>query len=282
LEDLPTFEINKNSFINRKSQVNNLKKYLADGDENADIAKILLDPKRVLEILNDKIKNTNTLKMHFGTIVKIINNWYKLKIPISIEKEYMSKWKGAKAQSFEDTKTRNETEKILFYSEYLEMTKKFPKRLRKMRVFALLYNEIPVRDNFQLIIVNKLSEITDSKNYLYLPVKGNIRIFVNHSKTAKNYKNTDGWELSPNLTNTLKMWMKDNNLTINDYLFGEKLLGDEIISANRSIGVDGGIQLMRRMKIKDINLLSIPDKVRWSEIMQHDFKTQQTHYLSTA
>jgi hypothetical protein len=115
-----------------------------------------------------------------------------------------------------------------------------------------------------------------------LPSNGNIRIFINHSKTGKTYKNSDGWELTPSLTNTLKMWIKSNNLKINDYLFGNKSLKDEIKEANRSIGIDGGVQLMRRMKVKDIDLLPVPEKVRWSKIMQHKFNTQQTHYLSTA
>jgi hypothetical protein len=112
------------------------------------VAKILLDSNRVINILREKYPQVNTFKMHIGTIIEIINNWYKLKIPTSIEKEYMTLWKGAKAQSFEDTKLRNETEEILFFHEYLDMTKKFPKSLKKMRTYALLFNEIPVRDNF--------------------------------------------------------------------------------------------------------------------------------------
>jgi hypothetical protein len=281
LANLPNLETNHNTLRNSKSSVRKLIEIFGG---TVNIVPVLMTPNFVFKKLREKYGNVNTLKAFIQTILKIINKWYSLKLPDVFVDEYKREFQVLKAGSFVQTETRNAEEDIPTYSEYLEKIKKLPQYAYKMNVIAQLFNEVPVRDDFQLKIMKNFPQAKETKdtNNIYMPDRGNAVVFIHNSKTSNKFKMNNGIGLSPKLTKTIKDYMITNTLNEGEFLFGNHLLSQYIIDTNLKIKVAGGLDLMRRMKIKEINALPLEEKVRWSNLMMHDFKTQQTHYVSTA
>jgi len=178
----------------------------------------------------------------------------------------------------EQLEKRNEI--IPNFNEYMDKVKNYFGENSKMYLLALLYNELTIRDDFQLILTNTYPS-DKTKNYLKLnPLKHTI--LINKFKTEKKYSPIEEI-LSKKLSVLITKYIQDNNLQNGDYLFDNKLLSGYILQENKKIGINGGICLFRQMKITDIYnnpTMKRYDKIKLAEIMKHSYNIQQ-NYIRT-
>ena len=233
------------------------------------------------EINNSKKKNgepysTNTLKSVYQSILFIIDNLH-----LDIDKKpYEKEYEIAILQSNDENAEKKETEEVLPFKVYLEKAKAKWGETSKMYLIASLYDELTVRDDFQLKIVSNVNDMTDDKaNYLLVPKSGNLKITINTYKTETKY-GVINHTCSKTLSSQIRKYMKDNNLRIGDYLFGNKKLTQFVSSQNPYIGIKGGVSLFRNMKVSDeLKTIKTPEqRLALAEKMKHS-PVSQLWYL---
>jgi hypothetical protein len=273
--ELPTLVEKENSRKTYKSSLQRLENLTNEKN----VIKLFNEPDLLLDKI-DTIESVNTRKTTIQTILKI-KEWFNLPQLVTA---FIEKCKQLDAESREKTSVRNEEEFILSYPEYLKIVLDKTEKYSKIQCIARLFNEVPVRDNFQLKILKQYDpQVNGNENVLLIKeTKVSSQIYINKSKTAEKYR--DFWEngltLSLGLSNYLRKYMNVNKIIESGYLLGTSLQSAFILKQNMRLGISGGIDLMRRMKVKEIDRLSLNEKVKWAQIMGHDFQTQQNHYLS--
>ena len=214
----------------------------------------LKDPKEISKVIDDSSYAINTKKSLYQTIVFIIDN---LKLPYSVAtfndyKKHFEIYKGkSTTEGIEKT-----YESLITFPEYLKLVKEKWGENSKMYLLGRLYDQVTMRDDFQLMIVSKSADVTDDKNYLVVPKTGQLKVVMNVFKTSNKYK-IEPIKLDESLSKLLREFMKKNNLKQGDYLFGNKKLTSYISNNNQLIGVKGGTNTYRHMKTTEI--LSDPD-----------------------
>jgi hypothetical protein len=149
-----------------------------------------------------------------------------------------------------------------------------------MYLIASLYDELTVRDDFQLKIVSNVNDMTDDKaNYLLLPKSGYLKITTNTYKTETKY-GVINHTCSKTLSSQIRHYLTNNKLTIGDYLFGNKKLTQFVSSQNPYIGIKGGVSLFRNMKVTDeLKTIKTPEqRLALAEKMKHS-PVSQLWYL---
>lgn len=154
-----------------------------------------------------------------------------------------------KQQESDANKAKTETEEVLTFNEYLRKINDEYGENSKMFLIGKMYEELTLRDDFQLLIVSKTTRDTNH-NYLILN-KEKIRITINKYKTEKRY-GVISVLLSKKLSNLVKRYIQENKLNVGDYLFGDKELSDYINYNNKKVAVNGSISLFRKMKITEL------------------------------
>lgn len=214
----------------------------------------LKDPKEISKIIDDSSYAINTKKSLYQTIVFIIDN---LKLPYSTAtfndyKKHFEIYKGkSTTEGIEKT-----YESLITFPEYLKLVKERWGENSKMYLLGRLYDQVTMRDDFQLMIVSKMADVTDDKNYIVVPKTGQLKVIMNVFKTSNKYK-IEPIKLDESLSQLLREFIKKNNLKQGDYLFGSKKLTSYISNNNQLIGVKGGTNNYRHMKATEI--LSDPD-----------------------
>ena len=167
------------------------------------------------------------------------------------------------------------------FQDYINLVKEKFGEKSKMYMIAKLYNELTLRDDFTLKIVNSGRDLSTDLNYVVIPQRRGIRlntklrIIINHYKTSEKYGQIDA-ELSVALSNLIREYATQNNLKEGDFLFGEKELSNYVSSHNKQMGVKGSITLFRQMKISDeVNKqtdakkrVDLADKLKHSPVVQ--------------
>jgi len=232
----------------------------------------------IKDINNSKKKNgepysTNTLKSVYQSILFVIDN---IPLPDVNKQPYEKEYNVFILQSNDENAEKKENEEVLPFKTYLEKAKEKWGENSKMYLIASLYDELTVRDDFQLKMVSSVDEMTDDKmNYLYVPKSGNLKITINTYKTENKY-GVINHTCSKSLSSQIRKYMTDTKLTMGDYLFGSKKLTQYVSSQNPYLNIKGGVSLFRNMKVSDElktiktpeQRLALADKMRHSPVSQ--------------
>ena len=245
------------------------------------IIKCLKHPKKIISQIEEGRKSDdtpysiNTKKSLYQTILFLISH-FKLNVSSSNIKILMKKFEEYKVLSSDYTKLVSEEKEIISFHSYIEKVKEHFGINSKMYVLTLLYNDITLRDDFVLKIINKKEEATDdSKNYIILPAKGNLKLIINSYKTNSKY-GVINHTLTSTLSKIIRTYIETH--AIENYLFGNKKLTSFVSTNNKEMGISGGINEMRHMKITDeLQNVSAEMRVTLAEKMKHSPATQLSY-----
>jgi len=252
-------------------------KRLGKMTDNDDVIAILKNKKTIDIIKNAKQANgkpyaNNTIKGVLQVCLVLIER-FQLKIDKS---KYLNEFKISKIQSADDNVSKAEEEPIYSFTAYLKMVKDKFGIGSKMDVLSELYNVLPVRDDFQLKIVHSLKE-TENKafNYIVFDRTKVARIVIHNYKTSK-LNGTIDEKMTAKMTKMLLGFATTNGLVAGDFLFGDKPLTGFVSSANKKMGVAGGVSEYRHMKISEelSSVKSPAERLKLSELMKHSPVTQ--------
>lgn len=168
-----------------------------------------------------------------------------------------------------ELKEKQENDTVIRFDDYIPKVKTKFGENSKMHLIALLYNELTLRDDFQLEIVEKAPKKSEH-NYIVMSGK-RLRVIISKYKTEKQY-GVISELLAQNLSTRIKNYVMVNALKVGDYLFGDAPLSNFILYSNKQIGVEGGVSMYRHMKVTEItNEKSItPEElIRLSLKMKH-------------
>lgn len=206
----------------------------------------------IKEVNNSKKSNgepyaNNTIKGIYQSILFIIDN-----LNLNISKiKYLDQFELSKIKSVDDNQKKIEEEVVLPFKDYLNKVREKFGDNSKMFLISSLYDELTVRDDFALKIINNHKDAIDDKiNYILVPKKMACKIIINTYKTDKKYGVISHLCSNP-LSNKIKKYITENGLKDGDYLFGNKSLTQFVSSNNPKIAVNGGINVFRHMKITD-------------------------------
>ena len=145
---------------------------------------------------------------------------------------------------------KKQTEVVLKYSAYLKIIQTEFGKDSEQFLITSLYNEMPLRDDFQLEIVKTVADASDDDlQYIVIPtnVKTRITIIINKYKTASKYgqiKET----VSVALSGLIRKFIASKDRTYGDFLFGTRKQNTDFVSKmNAQVNIKGGINLIRHM-----------------------------------
>jgi hypothetical protein len=189
-----------------------------------DLQKCLNKPNEIFKYLDEATTKNNTtysINSKKGYIQSILYVVDKLGINLNnkIKNVYIDKFNSLKIQSSKQSEEKN-NDTIIDFITYLDLVKTHFGEYSKNYVISKLYEEVPVRDDFHLKIVNNdIQNEDDTNNYLILPSKNNITtknkmiVVINEYKT-KNLYGTLKFVLSKQLQNIILKYINDNKINI--------------------------------------------------------------------
>lgn len=246
---------------------------------NFDKMKERLDDAR--QINNPDIKySPETLKVVGQTILWLIMN---LPLPVKVEnyRRYESwvsllKFRSVEYKTIQQNDTQNS---VLPYDVYLEKILNHFGNQSPEFLIASLYNDINARDDFgSLEIVSSIPKAIDNAvNYLVLPKSGNGTIILNEYKT-KNAYGKKVFPLSITLTDLIRNFIQKNKITTHLFPRNTKNgLTKRVSVMNDAIGLDGSINILRRMRITDFlnrENNTIEDRIQFANDSMHSLNMQ--------
>ena len=134
--------------------------------------------------------------------------------------------------------------------DYVERVKDKFGEISKQFLIAMLYKESPRRDDFQLCIINDISNATNSKiNYISVPNDSVCSTVINEHKTGQVYEPLIK-KLSPYLSKLIKNYIILKSLKTGDFLFGKGRLTAYVSKMSDDIGLKGiTINTLRKMAV---------------------------------
>lgn len=201
-----------------------------------------------------------------------------------VMKMYKNRIEILNERNTERVTVRNETEKdkLLSFTEFFNRIKtKFGEDSMEYMLMNMYY-EISCRDDLgNLTIIDDKKKMRNlDKNYI-LVGKRDTKIFLNQFKTHKDKEDDITVKLSKPLSIMVRNYITRNNIAIGEDLIPVDKLTKIIANTNRSVGVDGGINMLRRMRIKTENddpNSTDESKLKLSQVMGHSLSMQQNYY----
>lgn len=221
---------------------------------------------------NGELYSNNTKKGLYQMILFIIDR-FNLKIN---KKPYTKVFELAKLQSIEDNDKKADTVPIMKFSEYLKKIKTEFGDKSKMYVLTKLYDELTLRDDFQLLMVDKIGDTKDdTRNYIVMYPSKPLKIIINNYKTQTQY-GVIKESISKDLSKLIRLFIKDNKLNLGDYLFGNEKLSSFVSKNNKILGFPGSISEFRHMKISEelAKVPSLEERKDLADKMKHSPITQ--------
>ena len=177
-----------------------------------------------------------------------------------------------------EERQKNPDNAVIPYDEYLKrINDKYPVN-SKERLIALLYKEVPVRDNFgSLLLIDSLDEDDGAGNFL---LRNCEKIILNNYKT-KNVYDKVVYDLSSKLSGVLLDYIDANE--IREYLFPENVkkgLSQYVIAMNKKIGLKISINTLRKMNVSEFLAkadIDAEDRLIQSRKMCHSENTQKKY-----
>jgi hypothetical protein len=236
--------------------------------------------------VNGKPYSLNATKSLFQSIVYVVDH-LKVPIPDATREKYrvlQQIYVGNSKKQTENNKT-NPAHAVMLYSTYLEKIRVEFGDKSKQFLIASMYNEVTVRDDFQLTLIATEREMTsDTQNYLVVPriVKNNCTVIIQSYKTSSKYGILKQ-KVSTVLSKMLRDWITVNKLSHGDLLFQNKTLSDYVSTMNKSVGANSGINYLRHAKISEVmsrQVMSDEDRVKFSRRMAHSPMTSLSYVRS--
>ena len=257
----------------------------------ADITNLVTDLRNQTDVLA-KIDGSdyavNSKKGYLQVIIWCIDH-FELKIP---KDDYMRRFEAYKVISVEKTKA-NKTKPLKFtFMQYIEAVEKKWGKDSIMYVISKMYYDIPLRDDFGLVITDNLDDTlneNDNTNYLYNPIpkKSNnksiikpMSVILHSDKTGKRF-GAITIPMSNKLTRLVRSYMTKEKRANGDFLFGRKTLTGIVSPKNKEIDVPGSITNFRNMKIKEFKDSGLWDnaeeRAKLATMMRHSTATQSNY-----
>ena len=227
--------------------------------------------------VNGKPYSLNSKKGFFQAIVYVIDH---LHIPVddATKEKYRVLMQVYVGKSKDQTDNRKTDPKyaVMPFPTYLNKIKEEFGEKSKQFLIASLYNEVTVRDDFNLEIVSSERDIKSNteQNYLVVPrlVKNNCTVVIQSYKTDKKYGPIKV-KTTTVLSKQIREWIQEHNLTDGNKLFPNKTLSDFVSTMNKSVGaMTGGINYIRQSKITEVlskQVMTEEDRILFGRRMGH-------------
>jgi hypothetical protein len=225
---------------------------------------------------NGKPYSLNSKKSLFQSIVYVVDH-LKVPIPDATREKYRVLQQvyvgNSKAQT--DRRKEDPAYAVMPFSTYLAKLKAEFGDKSKQYLVASMYNEVTVRDDFQLEIVSSEREVkSDGTNYVVVPrlVKTNCTVVIQSYKTDKKY-GVIKVKVTTGLSKQIREYLIENKLSDGNMLFPNKKLSDYVSTMNKSVGaMTGGINYIRQSKISEVlsrQVMSDEDRIIFGRRMGH-------------
>lgn len=258
----------------KKAYIGNMKRLI--GAVGNDDILLLMKTRKIRERIDATNYSNNTKYGMIMTALTVINGM-KLKLTKKIFNEIKAYMDLLTREINTERTVKQATETVIKFKDYIKKVKDAYGDASKMFIIANLYNEITMRDDFQLQIVDSAPK-KPTHNYLIIN-KQNCRVLITKYKTANKYGNVSVL-CSKKLSDLLKKYIYANNLQIGEYLLGDDELSDYINYNNSKIGVNGAVSMFRQMKITELASdpkITNEDMIALSEKMKHSPLIQLTY-----
>ena len=276
-------------FTSTITKPNTVKKYICDMKRDFKLSGItmftgMLDEFfGIKESLNNSKYSLSTIKGSYQSILVFITN-SKMIVDTKIIQKYDKEHK-IYCIKYEDENTKRKTEKehaAIPFTEYYKKVLDFFGKDSKEYLIASLYNELTCRDDYGGLIIKRISPYDNGvDDFICIDKrKTNCFIVLNTYKTSNIYGKIVR-TFSHELCSLIVNYIERNRLA--DYLFYEEVesgLGKFITDMNKKVGVDGGINAIRHMKVSEF--LQKPDltpemRLDFSRGMMHSESTQKKY-----
>lgn len=269
---------------NLKTYVNSIKQLMRI-TECTDLIDCLKDSDKIINLIeNGKKKNgsgayaTNSKIGLYQVIVYIIDAF-----KLNINKEPYNTQRLLLKIKDESRVEENQQKLVPTWEEALDKVKSKYGPISKEYVIMSLYQRIPARDDFQLLITDKLDGYDTNINYLVLRMGKSSKVILNHFKTADKYSKAS-FVLSPELSQLVNDYRIKNKILLNDYLFGNKpqtafiskTLKD-VGYGDRSIYNQTGISFLRKATVSNTPINTPEEKLTLANTMAHSTNTQKKY-----
>ena len=273
--------------ISKIETENTRKKYTADLKRVFSLAKLdkfvgSMEEFNIIKKAIDESKYSLSTKRGSIQSLLVLIDLSKMVIDPKVKARYALLLDVAKVKTDDQQieRTNNPKNTVIPYDEYLKLILGEYGIDSKQYLLAKLYDECCVRDNFsKLMIITDISTTDDKKNNYLLCEGGDYTIILNDYKTKSKYE-TQTYKLSTELNSLISVYILQNKLT--DLLFPQKAksLSSYIIAMNKQVGVNGGINTIRKMKVSTFlnrEDLTAEDRMEQSRKMCHSVGTQKKY-----
>jgi len=276
-------EISKGTIKIYHEDAKRLRQVLKINDTD-NLVPILKDTKNVIKHIEESEYALNVKKMMYQFILYTLDH-IKIHSSATTHSAYKLKFDIYSVDSKEESKLKVLQEPIKTFEEYLVKNRERFGENSKMDIIGRLYDEFTPRDDFVLKIVPSTKEATDfATNYLVLGGKVSDKsrhytIIINNFKTNNIYKPLVH-QVSDELSNDIKKYMDANGIQIGMYLFGDKKLTKYVSENNARMGLKGGVNLFRHMKISQLfkkEGLTTEERVKKADAMGHSPAIQELY-----
>lgn len=256
---------------------------------NSFISIINTKPKEVIDKLNNyeyrpgkKYKNSSLL-IYINTILYFLDR-HETGINPNKKEVYQDQSQILKNDSEEDsqkTKKANE-DKIPTFADYEEKVIETYGNQSKEYMITELYKDTGARDDLILKVVQNKNEVNGEHNFLVINKSPNAIVILNKYKTIKKYGKKED-QISVQVTNVLRDYLKNNKIGYGDYLFNNQSLSQIVSKMNKKMKFDGmgAINLFRKMLTTDVHKnkeSTIQEKLALAKKLKHSLKTAKTSY----
>lgn len=225
---------------------------------------------------------SNNSKRNYLSNLLYICQALEIKLPKKAETAYKNSIEKMNVLNTAKMLKRNESEKetLPTFEEYIQRVRQIYPETSLQMLLIYLYSELTCRDDYgRLIIINDAKKAVGTKNYIFVG-KRDVKVILNQFKTDKVYKKIQSM-LSYELANKVKAYITANGMNINDELFPYDNMSAIVCEINKRIGLDGGINTLRRIAVKTENVnenSTLEDKQELSKKMGHTLHIQQLGY----
>jgi len=249
-----------------------------------DLIDCLKDSDKIINLIeNGKKKNgsgayaTNSKIGLYQVILYIIDSF-----KLDIDKEPYNKQRLLHKITDESRVEQNQQKLVPTWEEVFDKVENKYGINSKEYLIMELYKRIPARDDFQLLITDKLDGYDSKINYLVLRLNKPSKVILHHFKTANKYgKGT--FILSKELSQLINIYMLKNKILLNDYLFGNTPQTGFVSNILKSIGYDDsdynqtGISFLRKMSVSNTPIDTPEQKLLLANTMMHSTNTQKSY-----
>ena len=293
INETPSYNLNQS--IKKLQQLgmkdNNLKTYINSIKQLMritacdDLVNCLKDSEKIINLIeNGKKKNgsgaysTNSKIGLYQVIVYIIDAF-----KLNIDKEPYNKKRILLKIQDEDRVESNAQKMVSTWDEVLDKVKSKYGIDSKEYLIMRLYERIPARDDFQLLVTDQLDGYDNKINYLVLRMGKPSKIILHHFKTSDKYGKAS-FVLSKELTILINDYRIKNKILLNDYLFGNRPQTGFVSSILKSIGFDDemiynktGISFLRKITVSNSKIDTPEQKLELANNMMHSTNTQKKY-----